>query len=76
MVSPAAAGGARTSSRARSLSHDVRLLAVAADHPLSDRSEVTTEDIADYEVVDLTGLVPPELADCADPRDGRVGTGR
>jgi DNA-binding transcriptional LysR family regulator len=55
------------------LSHDARLLAVAADHPLSDRSEVTTEDIADYEVVDITGLVPPELASVLIPEKAASG---
>ena len=55
------------------LSHDARLLAVAADHRLSDRSEVTTEDIADYEVVDITGLVPPELASVLIPEKATSG---
>ena len=58
------------------LSRDARVLAVAADHPLSERAEVTTEDIADYEVVDIRGLVPPELMERADPREGRVRDGR
>jgi DNA-binding transcriptional LysR family regulator len=44
------------------VARDPRVLAMAADHPLSGRDSVTTEDIADYEVVDLTGIVPPELA--------------
>jgi DNA-binding transcriptional LysR family regulator len=55
------------------VSHELRVLAVAADHPLSDRSEVTTEDIADYEVVDLTGLVPPDLADVLIPATAASG---
>jgi DNA-binding transcriptional LysR family regulator len=55
------------------LSHDARVLAVAADHPLSDRSEVTTEDIADYEVVDITGLVPPELGRVLIPETATSG---
>ncbi len=38
-----------------------RALAVAADHPLADRAAVTSEEIADYEVADTTGLLPPEL---------------
>jgi DNA-binding transcriptional LysR family regulator len=44
------------------VARDPRVLAMAADHPLSGRDSVTTEDIADYEVIDLTGSVPPELA--------------
>jgi DNA-binding transcriptional LysR family regulator len=44
------------------VARDPRVLAMAADHPLSGRGSVTTEDIADYEVIDLTGIVPPELA--------------
>jgi DNA-binding transcriptional LysR family regulator len=55
------------------LSRDARVLAVAADHPLGDRSEVTTEDIADFEVVDITGLVPPELAGVLIPEQAASG---
>jgi len=43
------------------VSREDRVLAVAIDHPLADRSEVTTEDIADYEVTDTRGVLPPEL---------------
>jgi DNA-binding transcriptional LysR family regulator len=43
------------------LSRDARVLAVADDHPLGERAEVTTEDIADYEVTDTRGVLPPEL---------------
>ena len=56
------------------LSREPRVLAVAADHPLSDRAEVTTEDIADYQVVDVTGMVPPELAGVLIPE--KAGSGR
>ena len=55
------------------LSRDARMLAVATDHPLSDRAEVTTEDIADYEVVDITGLVPPELSSILIPETSASG---
>ena len=55
------------------LSRDARLLAVAEDHPLGARAEVTTEDIADYEVVDITGLVPPELANVLIPETAASG---
>lgn len=44
-----------------SLPPELRLLAMAVGHPLADRTEVSTEDIADFEVADTTGLVPPEL---------------
>lgn len=43
------------------LLHEPRVLAVAADHPLSDRAEVSTEDIADHQVIDIAGMLPPEL---------------
>lgn len=43
------------------LSHEPRVLAVAADHPLSGRAEVSTEDVADYQVLDVGGMLPPEL---------------
>jgi DNA-binding transcriptional LysR family regulator len=43
------------------VSREDRVLAVAIDHPLADRGEVTTEDIADYEVTDTRGVLPREL---------------
>ena len=55
------------------LSRDARVLAVADDHPLGARAEVTTEDIADYEVVDLRGLVPPELETLLIPETAASG---
>jgi len=55
------------------LSRDARVLAVAIDHPLGDRAEVTTEDIADYEVVDVRGLVPPELENLLIPETAASG---
>ncbi len=55
------------------LSREPRVLAVATDHPLSDRAEVTTEDIADYEVVDVTGMVPPELVGVLIPEKAASG---
>ena len=55
------------------LSRDARVLAVATDHPLGDREEVTTEDIADYEVVDIRGLVPPELGSVLIPETAASG---
>jgi DNA-binding transcriptional LysR family regulator len=55
------------------LSREPRVLAVATDHPLSERAEVTTEDIADYEVVDITGLVPPELGRVLIPEKATSG---
>lgn len=56
------------------LSIEPRVLAVAADHPLSARETVSTDDIADYEVVDLAGLVPPDLASALIPE--RAASGR
>ena len=56
------------------LAHEARVLAVAADHPLSRRAEVTTDDIADYEVSDVRGLVPAELLGVLVPE--RAASGR
>jgi DNA-binding transcriptional LysR family regulator len=56
------------------LAHEVWVLAVAADHPLSERAEVTTEDIADYEVSDARGMVPAELLGVLVPE--RAASGR
>jgi DNA-binding transcriptional LysR family regulator len=55
------------------LSREPRVLAVGVDHPLSGRASVTTEDIADYEVADLRGLVPPDLAQVLIPERARSG---
>lgn len=55
------------------LSRERRVLAVAVDHPLSGRTGVTTEDIADYEVVDVDGLLPPELASVLIPAASTSG---
>jgi DNA-binding transcriptional LysR family regulator len=56
------------------LAHEARVLMVAADHPLAARAEVTTEDIADYEVSDIRGLVPDSLRDAVVPE--RAASGR
>jgi DNA-binding transcriptional LysR family regulator len=56
------------------LAHEPRVLMVAAEHPLAGRSEVTTDDIADYEVSDIRGLVPEELRDAVVPE--RAASGR
>ena len=58
------------------LAHEARVLVVAADHPLAGRAEVTTDDIADYEVSDIRGLVPDSSSatrwsPSARPRAGR-----
>lgn len=50
-----------------------RVLAVAADHPLSGREQVTTEDIADFEIIDVEGLMPPELVQEFMPTSSRSG---
>jgi DNA-binding transcriptional LysR family regulator len=56
------------------LAHEARVLMVAADHPLAGRAEVTTEDIADYEVSDIRGLVPDSIRDAVVPE--RAASGR
>lgn len=48
------------------LSSEPRVLAVAVDHPLADRTSVTLEDLADYEVSDVPSL-PRELMDAFIP---------
>jgi DNA-binding transcriptional LysR family regulator len=55
------------------LAHERWVLAVAADHPLSQRAEVTTDDIADYEVSDVRGLVPAELVGVIVPEKAASG---
>jgi DNA-binding transcriptional LysR family regulator len=56
------------------LSSDPRVLGVATDHPLAERPEVTTEDIADYEVPDIAGMFSEELVEALIPR--RTASGR
>ena len=56
------------------LANEAWVLAVAADHPLSERTEVTTDDIADYEVSDVRALVPAELLGVIVPE--RAASGR
>ena len=56
------------------LAHEAWVLAVAADHPLSERAEVTTDDIADYEVSDTRGMVPADLLGVIVPE--RAASGR
>ena len=55
------------------LAHERWMLAVGADHPLSGRSEVTTDDIADYEVSDTRGMVPAELRGVVVPEHAASG---
>jgi DNA-binding transcriptional LysR family regulator len=55
------------------LAHEPRVLAVAADHPLCAREEVTTDDIADYEVSDVRGMVPAELLGVLVPEQAASG---
>jgi DNA-binding transcriptional LysR family regulator len=40
------------------MAHEARLLAVAADHPLAGRADVSVDDIADYDVGWTDGLFP------------------
>ena len=56
------------------LTREPRVLGVACDHPLAERSVVSAEDIADYEVADITTMVPPEVADAYIP--GHAPSGR
>ena len=56
------------------LAEEAWVLAVAADHPLAGRAEVTTDDIADYEVSDTRGMVPAELLGVIVPE--RAASGR
>jgi DNA-binding transcriptional LysR family regulator len=55
------------------LAHEPRVLVVAAAHPLAGRDAVTTDDIADYEVSDIRGLVPEELRDAVVPEHAASG---
>ncbi len=45
------------------ISTEPRVVAVARDHPLARRDTVAFEDLADYPHLDLTSLVPKEVAD-------------
>jgi LysR substrate binding domain len=50
------------------LSQEPRVLAVARDHPLADRTAVSIEDIADHSVISADDLFPKELAEAFIPR--------
>jgi DNA-binding transcriptional LysR family regulator len=50
------------------------VLAVAQDHPLARRSEVSLEDIADYKVLPQEEVMPEDMADAWIPR--KTPTGR
>lgn len=50
------------------LSREPRVLAVARDHPLADRDQVSIEEIADYPMAPITDS-PKELIDAAFPRE-------
>jgi DNA-binding transcriptional LysR family regulator len=49
------------------LTSEPRVLAVARDHPLARRAEVSMEDVADYRVAALDGLFPRELTETVSP---------
>lgn len=49
------------------LSQEPRVLAVARDHPLAGRADVSIEDIADYHVIAVADLYPQELAEAFIP---------
>ena len=55
------------------LAHEPRVLAVADEHPLAQRAQVSLEDIAAYEVAPITDT-PKELIDTVVPR--RTPSGR
>ncbi len=50
------------------LTHEPRVLAVADDHPLTVRGEVSLEDIADYHVPPIEQIHPKDLAEAWIPR--------
>ena len=54
------------------LSREPRVLAVARDHPLAGRDEVSAEDIADYPVAPITDS-PKELIDTVFPHETPSG---
>jgi DNA-binding transcriptional LysR family regulator len=54
------------------LSREPRVLAVARDHPLADRDQVSIEEIADYPIAPITDS-PEELIDAAFPRETPSG---
>jgi DNA-binding transcriptional LysR family regulator len=56
------------------LEREPRMLAVARDHPLARRKDVSIEDLADHQVGQLEIALPPELAEELAPR--RTPTGR
>jgi len=55
------------------LTREPRVLGVSADHPLSGRSDVTLEDIADYQVTEVSGMLPPELEEAFIPKHAPSG---
>jgi DNA-binding transcriptional LysR family regulator len=55
------------------LSCERRVLGVAADHPLSELSEVSLEEIADHQVTDVSGMLPPELEEAFIPKHAPSG---
>jgi DNA-binding transcriptional LysR family regulator len=50
------------------LTREARVLAVAADHPLAQRREVSLEEIADHLVLPIEEVQPKELAEAWIPR--------
>lgn len=55
------------------LGREQRMLAVAANHPLAARADVSVEDLADHPIAELDILVPRELADEIAPRSTPTG---
>ncbi|HEV3035605.1 MAG TPA: LysR family transcriptional regulator [Solirubrobacteraceae bacterium] len=50
------------------LASEPRVLAVARDHPLAGRDSVTLDDIADYDVMDMSWIFPAEICEAFVPR--------
>jgi DNA-binding transcriptional LysR family regulator len=55
------------------VSQEVRMVAVARDHPLGSHGTVSLEDLADHDVFDMSTLIPDEMADEFVPRTTRSG---
>jgi DNA-binding transcriptional LysR family regulator len=49
------------------VSQEMRMVAVARDHPLGSHGTVSLEDIADHAVFDMSALIPNEMADAFVP---------
>jgi len=55
------------------LGRDTRVLAVARDGPLGDRTSVSLEDLGDHEIADFAGALPKELEQALAPSETPSG---